>query len=166
MGLYPHSFPQSVLWTRQCLILGIQMSKLWSLPSRKIACTSQKEIKFYQRHRILSEVVIHKQPILGIKQLWKYMCVCILSRFNSVWLFATIWTAAHQVPLSKRFSRQEYLNELPYPPPGDLPNPRIELTSLMSPALASRFFTTSTTWKDLKSPWVLPKILCQICSAP
>jgi len=45
------------------------------------------------------------------------------------------------------FSRQEYWRGLPCPPPRDLPNPWIEPTSLTSPALADRFFTTSTTWE-------------------
>jgi len=45
------------------------------------------------------------------------------------------------------FSRQEYWNELPCPPPGDLPDPGIEPVSLRSPALADRFFTTSATWE-------------------
>ena len=45
------------------------------------------------------------------------------------------------------FSSQEYWSELPCPPPGDLPDPGIEHISLMSPALAGRFFTTSATWK-------------------
>ncbi|ELR59872.1 hypothetical protein M91_19863, partial [Bos mutus] len=49
----------------------------------------------------------------------------------------------HQAPLSMGFSRQEYWSGLPYPPPGDLPNPRIKPMSLMSPALAGGFFTTS-----------------------
>jgi len=39
---------------------------------------------------------------------------------------ATVWTAAHQAPLSMGFSRQEYCSGLPCPPPGDLPNPGIE----------------------------------------
>ena len=39
------------------------------------------------------------------------------------------------------------LSELPSPPPGNLPNPGIKPTSLMSPALAGRFFITSTTWE-------------------
>ena len=52
-----------------------------------------------------------------------------------------------QAPPSMGFSRQEYWNELPCPPPGDLPNPGIEPASLMSPALAGRFFTASTTWE-------------------
>ena len=44
-------------------------------------------------------------------------------------LFATPWTAIHQVPLSMRFSRQGYWSGLPFPSPGDLPNPGIELRS-------------------------------------
>ena len=35
-------------------------------------------------------------------------CACRLSRFSHVWLFVTVWTVAHQVPLSMGFSRQEY----------------------------------------------------------
>ena len=43
------------------------------------------------------------------------------------------------------FSRQEYWSGLPCPPPGDRPDPGMEPRSLMFPALASRFFTTSAT---------------------
>ena len=71
----------------------------------------------------------------------------MLSRFSRVWLFATLWAVAHQAPPSMGFSRQEYWSGLPCPPPGDLPNPGIEPMSLMSPALASGFFTTSATWE-------------------
>ena len=49
---------------------------------------------------------------------------------------------ACQGPLSMGFSREEYWNGLPCPPPGDLPNPGIELMSLVSSALAGGFFTT------------------------
>ena len=63
-------------------------------------------------------------------------------------LFATPWAAvAHQAPLSMGFSRQEHWSGLPCPPPGDLPEPGIEPPYLMSPALAGRFFSTSSTWK-------------------
>ena len=55
----------------------------------------------------------------------------------------TPWTEAHQAPLSMEFSRQEYWSGLLFPPPGDLPNPGIEPSSLASPALAGGFFTTS-----------------------
>ena len=45
------------------------------------------------------------------------------------------------------FSRQEYWNALPFPSPGDLPDPGIETASPVSSTLAGKFFTTSTTWK-------------------
>ena len=48
---------------------------------------------------------------------------------SHVRLFATPWTVAHQAPLSMGFSRQEYWSVLPFPSPGDLPDPRIEPTS-------------------------------------
>ena len=49
-----------------------------------------------------------------------------------------------QAPLSMEFFRQEYWCGLPFPTPGDLPNPGIEPASLVSPSLAGRFFTTGT----------------------
>ena len=55
----------------------------------------------------------------------------------------TPWTVAHQAPLSMGFSKQEHWSGLPFPPPGDLPNPGIEPASLASPALAGGFFTTA-----------------------
>ena len=72
-------------------------------------------------------------------------CTCVLSCLSHVQLFETLWTIAHQAPLSMGFSRQEYWNGLPFLPPGDLPNPGIEPESLPSPALTSRFSTTWTT---------------------
>ena len=50
-------------------------------------------------------------------------------------LFVIPWTIAHQAPLSMGFSRQEYWSGLPCPPPGNLPNPGLEPSSL------GRFFT-------------------------
>ena len=61
------------------------------------------------------------------------------------------WTVAHQAPLSVGFSKKEYWSGLPCPSPGDLPNPGIEPSSLMSPALAGRFFTISTTWEGQRT---------------
>ena len=45
---------------------------------------------------------------------------------SHVRLFVTPWTVAHQAPPSMEFSRQEYQSELPFPSPGDLPDPGIE----------------------------------------
>ena len=72
-------------------------------------------------------------------------CVCVLSRFSHVQLFTTLWTGAHQVPLSMEFFRQEYWGGLLGAPPGDLPDPGVEPVSFTSPALAGGFFTTSAT---------------------
>ena len=59
----------------------------------------------------------------------------MLSRFSHVWLFETPWTVACQAPLSMGFSRQEYWSSLPFPPPGDLPDPGIKHTSTHCPSL-------------------------------
>ena len=58
---------------------------------------------------------------------------------SPVWLFATPWTVTYQAPQSMGFSRQEYWSELPFPSPGDLPNPGIEPRSpaLQTDALLS-----------------------------
>ena len=60
----------------------------------------------------------------------------------------TPWTGVHQTPLSMEFSRQEYWSGLPFPSSGDLPNPGIEPTSAMSPALAGELFATSVPWEE------------------
>ena len=70
-----------------------------------------------------------------------YVCKCT-QWLSCVQLFVTPWTATQQAPLSVGFSRQEYCSGLPLPPPGYLPHPGMELISLVSPALAGRFFTT------------------------
>ena len=56
-----------------------------------------------------------------------------------------------QAPLSMGFSRQEYWNGLPFPPPGDLPDPGIKPKSLVSPELAGGFFTTESPGKRLST---------------
>ena len=55
------------------------------------------------------------------------------------------------------FSKQEYWSGLPCPPPGDLPDPGIEPTSPLSPALAGGFFTTSATLGSLRLQMMLKK---------
>ena len=60
---------------------------------------------------------------------------CMLSRFSPVQLFATLWTIAHQTPLSRGFSRKEYWGGLPCPPPRNLLKLGIKPASPVSPAL-------------------------------
>ena len=67
------------------------------------------------------------------------MCVsvCVYAHVLSrVQLFAAPWAVALKVPLSMEFSRQKYWSGLPFPTPGDLPDPGIEPKPLASPALA------------------------------
>ena len=59
------------------------------------------------------------------------MCACSV-------MSDSLWTVAHQAPLRMGFSKQEYWSGLPFPSPGDLPDPEIDLTS---PVLAGWFFT-------------------------
>ena len=77
-----------------------------------------------------------------------HTCCC----FSRIQLCVILWTVARQAPLSMGFSREEYWIGLPFPPPGDLPDLRIESTSPTSPALAGRLFTTSATW-EAQSTW-------------
>ena len=74
------------------------------------------------------------------------------SKFYSlshVWLFATPCTAARQAPMFMGFSRQEYWNGLPCPPPGDLPNPGIEPRS---PALLANSLPPEPSGKLSQTP--------------
>ena len=77
--------------------------------------------------------------------LWR---LWVLSHFSYVWLLATPWTVAHQAPLSMGFSTQEYWSGLPFPSPGDLPNPGIKPPT---PAFTNGFFTTEPPGK----PWIM-----------
>ena len=71
----------------------------------------------------------------------------VLSCFSHVQLFETPETIAPSLLCPWGFSRQEYLSGLSCPPPGDLPDPGIDPTSSVAPALAGGFFTTKATWQ-------------------
>ena len=75
-------------------------------------------------------ILVRHTPLLDMR-------MCVSAVLSCVRLFATPWTVAHQIPFSMKFYRQEYWSGLPGTEP----------TSLASPALAGRFFTTSVTWK-------------------
>ena len=98
---------------------------------------------------------------------WRKHLLCSLTEATQhlcspAQFFATPWPVARQAPLSMGFSRQLYWSGLPYPSPGDLPDPRNEPMSLRSPTLAGGFFTTSTKWEAyhlilvLYFPWLIP----------
>ena len=70
----------------------------------------------------------------------------------------TLWTVAHQAPLSMGFSRKEYLSGLPYPSPGDLPDSEIEPASLVSPALQADSLPTEPLGKFIERGYYVPQI--------
>ena len=83
-----------------------------------------------------------------------YSCLLLLlilyvhvKSLRCVQLFVTLWAVACQPPLSMGFSRQEYWEWVSVSPPGDLPDPRTERASLVSPALAGGIFTTEPPGK-------------------
>ena len=81
------------------------------------------------------------------------VCVCAQSCYH-VCVFVTPWTAAHQAPLSVEFSRQEYWSGLPFHFPGDLPDPEIAPTSLVSVSCAGRWILYH--WATQEAPTGLP----------
>ena len=83
-----------------------------------------------------------------------------------VQLFATLWTIAHQVPLSMVFSRQECWSGLPFPIPEYLPNPGIQPASRLSPAVAGAFFTPVPHCEHTKLPFSLLFSASEIQSLP
>ena len=77
---------------------------------------------------------------------------------SEVWLFATSWTVAYQAPPSMGFSRQEFWSGLPFPSPGDLPNPGIEPRS---PALQADALLSEPPGKLMVESWTIKKAECQ-----
>ena len=80
--------------------------------------------------------------VSGLGILYRLNMNVNVKSLSCVRLLATPWTVAYQAPLSLGFSRQEYWSGLPFPSPGDLPDPGIEP---WSPALQADAFTTRAT---------------------
>ena len=112
--------------------------------------TTEKEAKnqFFNRK--------HGWPLEKPKRIYSYIIrlssksflninIIVVQSLSHVWFFVTLWTVACQAPLSMEISRQEYWSGLPFPSPGDLPDPE---TEPMASALAGRFFTTEPPGKS------------------
>ena len=118
------------IFTHTIALVGIESA---SLRSSKISHT-------WWKRKIKPNTNFYHPLAIGLTG---FKCICVGAQ--CVQLFAISWTGAHQAPLSMTFSRQEYWSGLPCPPPGDLPNPGTEPSSLASPALAGGFFATVPT---------------------
>ena len=138
----------------------------WSFPSwdlrRVLNCILIPLIELEDSSNVeVDEGFISLASLFGISAYLSFGCV--LSCFSHVWLYATLWIVACQAPLSMGFSRQQYCSRLPFPSPGDLLNPWSKLASLISPALASGFFTTSATWEVLSFGYISQKMFMRNC---
>ena len=94
-------------------------------------------------------LILYKTPWKEMTLSETPLCTHVLSHFSRVWLFATLWTTAHQALLSMGFSRQEYWSGLPCPPPWDLSDPGIEPSSPAFPAMQ----VDSLPLSHQGSPW-------------
>ena len=114
---------------------------IYTLISKSQTTQSKKWVEDLNRHFSKEDRQTANRHMKG--------CVCVLSRFRRVRLFATPWTVAHQAPLSMGFYRQEHWRGLPCPPPEDPPLTGIEP---MSPVLQVDSLLLShwgsPTWKD------------------
>ena len=78
------------------------------------------------------------------------VCTVCAQSLSRVRLLVTPWTGARQAPLSMAFFKQEYWSGLPFPPPWGTPNPGIELMYLVTPKIASGFFSPLSHWRSPK----------------
>ena len=83
--------------------------------------------------------LIHGTPLSILLSIKSFSLSLSQKSLSHVRLFATPWTVAHQAPPSMEFSRREYWSGLPFPSPGDLPNPGIKPGS---PALQADALTS------------------------
>ena len=130
-----------------CLLLGRQILYHWA------TCEADKYIKILEKHSSpLNLLDCQKLKEGEYWTLWNTYLLhywqdsklsrLVLKIIGSLCFLSVVsdsaipWTVAHQAPLCMECSRQEYWSGLPFPSPGDLPNPLIEPTSFMSPALA------------------------------
>ena len=84
-----------------------------------------------QKFQLFYFLILVKGIQMFILSSFSVCFVCVLSCFNCVWLFATLWTVPCQAPLFMGLSRQEYWSGLPYPRPGDLQGLNLSLLCLL-----------------------------------
>ena len=123
--------PTSPGWQTDSLLLShVRCSELGYTCLRKSISNKRcKRLMFAGQQNLQEADFVHLIKNVKVKSL------------SCVWLFAPLWSTAHQAPLSMGFSRQEYWSGLPFPSPGDLPNPGIEPRS---PALQADALTSES----------------------
>ena len=132
--MYIYSFSNS--FPKYWLLQNIECNSLcYAVKSLLVICFT-----YSSYYKILSIILCAMQlsPCwLSVLHIVVYICwspkhVKMKVLLSHIWLFLIPQTVVHQAPLSVEFSRQEYQSRLPFPPPGDLPDPG---TEPRSPAL-------------------------------
>ena len=120
-------------------LLQFTKSFVWVIQQQALSLTHSVILQSpFQERFAMTSLEARSPPLIRFvpPEIAGTQCVCSLSH---VQLFTTLWTIAHQTPLSMGPPRQEYWSGLPCPPPGDLSNPGIETGS---PALEAASFNS------------------------
>ena len=129
--------------------MGNQLSGRWSLANWFLALVLKRPplCPLHPSSRLVLVSQLHAPwcPVSSLRIIL-VLSLCVLSCFSCVRLFCDPMDCSLSGSSALGFSRQEYWSWLQCPHPGHHPNPGIEPTFLMSPELAGKFFTTSTTW--------------------
>ena len=143
LGALPRRNPNPCWSTYEVWDLKKAISPFWASVSLSVSESFSKKSKWPS---LQWPCHIGQAPQISGPFTWHPVTSCsvtmhVLSR-SLVSDTVTLWTVARQAPLSMGFSRQEYWSGLPFSSSGDLPDPGVESTSLVSPALAGGFFIT------------------------
>ena len=122
----------------------LTMYSAWRIPWTK----EPGGLQSVESQSVGHDLVTNSCTLCKSKMMTKYFS-CMLSYFSCVLLFVILWTLACQAPLSIRFSRKEYWNGLPCPPPWDLPDTGVEPVSFKSPTLKADSLSTESPWKPI-----------------
>ena len=133
-------FPKSSSWKLPRAILTGHHSKLQT-------CETSENTKSKKIHCFSNWIMCISRTNWQCVGGSRSPCVRVCCYFCHIRLYVTLWTVAHEAPLSMGYSRHEYWSGLPYPPPGGRSDPGIKPVSFMSLVSSGQFFTTSTTWE-------------------
>ena len=129
---------------------GHRQEQFWEVPHGVSPLGGHHWI-YHKVHRLQSWLTSGQTNNRKREQTHPWAVCCLLSCFSHIQLFATVWTLAHEALLSMGFSRQEYSGYSKWVARPFSPRKSSSLRDrtfvLCHPALASRFFTTSATWK-------------------
>ena len=128
-------------WVAISFSRGSSQPRDWT----QVSCIAGRRFTIWSTREELQGIFLTNNhiPFCEPREANIYTNTCVLSHFSHVYLFSTLWTVAYQAPLSMGFPKQEYWSRLPFPSPGDLPDP----VSPIALALAGGFSTAEPPGK-------------------